>query len=154
VDTWLIVVIVVVAVVLLALLALYLSKRSRITRARKREAAREHLQEAQIRSARAEKEQALAEEQAAGARRELAEAQERAALAEQEARQRAARADEDRSAAEQLRARAQKAAPDLVSGGTASGRADDAGRHAAEQDGQPYDDTSRDQPGTDGATRR
>lgn len=128
-DTWLIIVLVVVAVALIALLALYLSKRSRISNARKREQAREHLQEAQVRAARADKEQALAEEQSAAARRELAEVQERSALAEKEARERAARADEDRSAADQLRARAQKAAPDLVHGSDGT-----AGRHAAQGD--------------------
>lgn len=155
-DTWLIVVLVVVAVALIALLALYLSKRSRITQARKREQAREHLQEAQLRSARADKERALAEEQSAAARRELAEVQERAALAEKEARERAARADEDRSAAEQLRARAEKAAPDLVRGGTADHAH---GRHTSSADGTPgYDGTDGQQPATDpgtgGATRR
>ncbi len=150
-DTWLIIVIVVVAVVLLALLALALSKRSRISHARKREEARGHLQEAEVRGARAEKEQALAEEQAAGARRELAEAQERAALAEQEARERSARADEDRTAAEQLRARAQKAAPDLVHDGGADST-DGPGRHA-DPDGRAVDETT-DQPGAGGATRR
>jgi FtsZ-interacting cell division protein ZipA len=154
VETWLIVVLVVVAVALLALLALYLSKRSRISNARKREAAREHLQEAQIRAARADKEQALAEEQSAAARRELAEVQERAALAEQEARERAARADEDRTAAEQLRARAQKAAPDLV-----RGDGPDTGRHAAHADGDVTPDgrpgtAPTTEPGTGGATRR
>lgn len=152
-DTWLIIVLVVVAVALIALLALYLSKRSRISGARKREQAREQLQEAQIRSARADKEQALAEEQAAHARREMAEVQERAALAEKEARERSARADEDRTAAEQLRARAQKAAPDLVhGGGAANGHGDhDSGRHSAGPDGTP---TQEDPNNTGGATRR
>ena len=58
-DTWLIVLLVVIVlavVALVALLALYRSKRSRIGNARKRELAREQLQEAQIRSARADKE--------------------------------------------------------------------------------------------------
>nr|WP_239521263.1 hypothetical protein [Blastococcus saxobsidens] len=101
----------------MALAALALMKRSRAGRARReaqhREQARENLQEAQIRAARADKEQALAEEQAARARREMAEVQERAAVAEREARERAARAGEDRTAAEHLRAEAQRLAPDL-----------------------------------------
>src|SRR3954466_8738239 len=74
VDTWVIVLIVVAVVVLLALLALALSKRSRVAKVRKQEQPREHLQEAQVLSTRAEKDQALAEEQAARARRERAEA--------------------------------------------------------------------------------
>ncbi|RBY94612.1 hypothetical protein DQ244_04805 [Blastococcus sp. TBT05-19] len=85
--------------------------------AQHREQARENLQEAQIRAARADKEQALAEEQAAAARREMAEVQERAALAEQQARERAARAGEDRTAAEELRAEAQRLAPGLTPDG-------------------------------------
>lgn len=152
-DTWLIVVLVVVAVALLALLALYLSKRSRIGTARKREQAREQLQEAQVRSARADREQALAEEQAAAARRELAEVQERAAVAEREARALSARADEDRSAADQLRARARKAAPDLVHDGDSRPEDPEQGRHAA-SDRPGTEPTSSDQPGSGGATRR
>ena len=141
-DTWVIVLIVVVAVVLLALLAITLGKRSQVNKVRKREQAREHLQEAQVRGARADKEQALAEEEAARARRELTEVQERAALTELEARERAARAGEDRSAAEELRARAEKLAPDLT-----------ADRHP--QHGRPDDRGARpDQPGGGGATRR
>jgi uncharacterized MAPEG superfamily protein len=70
VDTWLIVLIVVVVVIALALVALTMAKRNRIAGARKREQAREHLQEAQLRGARADREQALAEESAARARRE------------------------------------------------------------------------------------
>lgn len=155
-DTWIVVVLVVVAVALIALLALYLAKRSRIGNARKREQAREQLQEAQVRSARADKEQAMAEEQAAHARRELAEVQERAALAEKEARELAARADEDRTAAEQLRARARKAAPDLVSGDSATAGQDQrsSGRHAAQPDRAPDGAAPTDQPETGGATRR
>ena len=64
-----------------------------------------------MRGARAEQEQALAEEQAARARRERAEVQERTALAEQEARERAARAGEEQAAADELRAKAEKIAP-------------------------------------------
>ena len=48
-ETWLIVLIVVVAVIVLALVALTLSKRSRVAQNRKREQAREHLQEAHVR---------------------------------------------------------------------------------------------------------
>jgi phage protein D len=103
--------------VLLVVLALALSKRSRVAQVRKREQAREHLQEAQVRSARAQQEQALAEEQAARARRERAEIQERTTLAEQEARERAARAGEEQAAADELRAKAQKGAPDLPADG-------------------------------------
>ncbi len=155
-DTWLIVLLVVIVLAVVALLALYRSKRSRIGNARKRELAREQLQEAQIRSARADKEQAMAEEQAAHARRELAEVQERAALAEKEARQMAARADEDRTAAEQLRARARKAAPDLVpDAGPAPGHdQQSSGRHAAGPDGTADQAAPTEQPETGGATRR
>jgi FtsZ-interacting cell division protein ZipA len=117
VDTWLIVLIVVAVIVVLALLALVWSRRSNVAAARKREQAREHLHEAEVRGARADKERALAEEQTARARRERAEVEERAALAEQEARDRAARAQEDHSAAQELRAKAEKLAPDLTSGG-------------------------------------
>jgi FtsZ-interacting cell division protein ZipA len=126
VDTWVIVLIVVVAVVLLALLALTMAKRSRINSARKREQARDHLREAQLRGAQAEKERAAAEEQAARARRERAEVEERTRLAEQEAEQRAAAAQEHASAADQLRAKAEKLAPGL---------ADSHGRHADDPQG-------------------
>jgi hypothetical protein len=119
-----------------------MAKRSRVAKVRKREQAREHLQEAQIRGARADKEQALAEEEAARARRELAEVQERAALVEQEARERAARAGEDRTAAEELRAKAERLAPDV----TADGH-----QQAYPQDGTA---TYPDQPSGGGATRR
>ena len=113
-DTWVIVLIVVVVVILLAVLALAMAKRNGAAKVRKREQAREHLQESQVRAARADQQQALAEEQAARARREQAEAQERAARAEQEARELHASAHEDRSAAEELRAKAEKLAPGLT----------------------------------------
>ena len=113
-KTWVIVLIVVVVVVLLVVLALAMARRSRVAQGRKREQAREHLQEAEMRGVRAEQEQALAEEQAARARRERAEVEERTALAEQEARDRAARAGEEQSAADDLRAKAEKIAPDLT----------------------------------------
>src|SRR3954447_21336747 len=119
VDTWVIVLIVVVVVVLLVVAALVMSKRSRVAKVRKREQAREHLEEAHLRGARAEQEQALAEEQAARARRERAEVQERTALAEQEARERAARAGEEQEAADKLRAKAEKLAPDVAADGHA-----------------------------------
>ena len=112
-DTWVIVLIVVASSSCCALLALTLAKRSRVANVKKREQAREHLQEAQVLAARAGKEQALAEEQAARARRERAEAEERTALAEQEARERAARAGEQQAEAEQLRAQAEKLAPGM-----------------------------------------
>ena len=144
-DTWVIVLIVIAVVVLLAVLALALSKRSRVANLKKREQARDHLQEAQVLSARADKDQALAEEQAARARRERAEAEERTALAEQEARERATRAGEQAAEAEQLRAKAEKLAPGL---------SNDA--HA--RDGQtrevPVQPADPDQPGGGGATRR
>jgi FtsZ-interacting cell division protein ZipA len=114
VDTWVIVLIVVVAVIVIVAVALALSKRSRVAQVRKREQARDHLEEAHLRGVRAEQEQALAEEQTARARRERAEVQERTALAEQEARERAARAGEEQSAADQLRAKAEKLAPDVA----------------------------------------
>lgn len=113
-DTWVIVLIVVVVVVLIAVLAVVLSKRSAVGKVRKREQAHEHLQEAQVRGARAEQEQALAEEQAARARRERAEVEERTTLAEQEARERAAHAGEEQSAADELRVKAEKLAPGVA----------------------------------------
>jgi FtsZ-interacting cell division protein ZipA len=138
VDTWLIVLIVVAIVVLVLVLALLWSKNRRIAGQRKREQAREHLQEAQVLAARADRDQALAEEQAARARRERAEVEERTALAEQEARQRAAHAGEELQRAEQLRAQAEKLAPDLSLDGHPQHR--------------PGDSAHPDQPG--GATRR
>jgi TolA-binding protein len=153
VDTWVIVLIVVVVVALLAALALAMAKRNRINGARKREQAREHLREAQLRGVQADKEQALAEEQAARARRERAEVEERTRIAEQEAQERAATAKEHASAAEQLRAKAEKLAPGL---------ADQHGRHAARDgdgspdghsDGRDHGVPGPDQP-TGGATRR
>ncbi|MGK5114442.1 MULTISPECIES: hypothetical protein [unclassified Geodermatophilus] len=158
-DTWVIVLIVVVAVVLLALLALMLAKRNRINGARKREQAREHLQEAQMRGVQAEKERAAAEEQAARARRERAEVEERTRLAEQEAAQRHAQAQEHASAADQLRAKAEKLAPGLADQHDQHERRDaarydgtgpDAGRH---EGGRTAESAGPDQP-TGGATRR
>ncbi|MDP9428658.1 MAG: hypothetical protein M3Q47_07190 [Actinomycetota bacterium] len=145
-DTWQIVLIVVVVVALLAALGLAMAKRNRINGARKREQARDHLREAQLRGAQAEKERAAAEEQAARARRERAEVEERTRLAEQEAEQRAAAAQGHASAAEQLRAKAEKLAPGL---------ADQHGRHADGHtaEGRATDAAGPDQP-TGGATRR
>jgi biopolymer transport protein ExbB/TolQ len=151
VDTWVIVLIVVAVVVVLALLALAMSKRSRVAQVKKREQAREHLQEAQVLGARAEKDQALAEEQTARARRERAEAEERTALAEQEARERAARAGEQQSEAERLRAQAEKLAPGVA-----------ADHHRDTTQMPPAADRSQPAPGTTpypdqpsgGATRR
>jgi biopolymer transport protein ExbB/TolQ len=139
VDTWLIVLIVVAVVIVLALVALMMAKRRRISGLKKREQARDHLQESQMRAARADREQALAEEQAARARREKAEVEERAAMAEREARERAGKAHEERSAAEELRAKAEKLAPGLADGHDGQQRA-----------GEPV---RRDEPGG-GATRR
>ena len=53
-DTWVIVLIVVVVVALLAVLALTMAKRNRINGARKREQARDHLREAELRATQAE----------------------------------------------------------------------------------------------------
>jgi Tfp pilus assembly protein PilE len=146
--TWLIVLIVVVAVVVLALIALMAAKRNRISTARKREQAREHLQEAQVRAARADQQQALAEEQAARARREQAEAEERAARAQQEAAEMTAQAAEDRAAADQLRQRAEKLAPGLA--GEQRGVARNVAAHPdGVADGQPVDG-----PSGSGSTRR
>ena len=116
-KTWVIVLIVVVAVIVIVAVALALARRSRAGQIRKQEQARQHLEEAHIRGARADQEQALAEEQAARARRERAEVQERTALAEQEARERAARAGEEHAAAADLRAKAEKLAPDVAADG-------------------------------------
>src|SRR3954462_599507 len=116
-----------------------MAKRNRVAKVKKREQAREHLQEAQVRAARADKEQALAEEQAARARRERAEAEERTRIAAEEGRPAAAHAGEEAQQAEALRARAQKLAPDLT------------------VDGHPHQapgTASPDQPGGGGATRR
>ena len=112
-ETWLIVVIVLAVVVALVLIGLSMAKRGRAGGERKRELAREHLHEAQLRGTRAEKEEALGEEQAARARRERAEVEERAMQAEQEAQERAGRAQEDRSAAQQLKAKAESLDPGL-----------------------------------------
>jgi biopolymer transport protein ExbB/TolQ len=152
VDTWVIVLIVIAVVVVLALLALALAKRSRVANVKKREKAREHLQEAAVLQARAGKDQALAEEQAARARRERAEAEERTALAEQEARERAARAGEQHSEAERLRAQAEKLAPGMSTDTRRENATD--GRPAGEW-AQPAQGSAQypDQP-EGGATRR
>ena len=71
-DTWLIVVIVIAVLIVLALIALAVAKRVTAAKARQREQARDHMQEAQLRAARADQEQALADEQADRARRERA----------------------------------------------------------------------------------
>ncbi len=112
-EAWLIVVIVIAVVVALALIGLAMAKRGRTGGERKREQAREHLHEAQLRGTRAEKEEALADEQAARARRERAEVEERAMQAEREAQERAGRAHEDRSAAQELKAKAENLDPGL-----------------------------------------
>jgi FtsZ-interacting cell division protein ZipA len=143
VDTWLIVLIVVVVVVLLAVLALAMARRTGAAKVRKQEQAREHLQEAQVRAARADQQQALAEEQAARARREQAEAQERAARAEQEAREMQASAHEDRSAAEELRAKAEKLAPGLTADRPGDGHGiPDGAVHGTAQDSVPQGRTA------------
>jgi Tfp pilus assembly protein PilE len=168
VETWQIILIVVAVLVVLALLALMAARSRKAGAHRKREQAREHLQEAQVRGARAEREQALAEEQAARARRERAEVEERAALAEQEARERVSHAEKDRSAAEELRAKAEKLAPDVVNehGRTATHRErGEQTQVVREQPGVPpqrdvvheevvREDTPRDGYGGDGASRR
>ena len=133
-KTWQIILIVVIVLVVLAVLGLAMARRSKAGQVRKREQAREHLQEAQIRGAKADRENALAEEQAARARRERAEVEERAAVAEREARERVANAQQERNAADELRAKAEKLAPDVAqerpgtslgyAGGTDPDRAD------------------------------
>lgn len=167
-ETWQIVLIVVAVLVVLALVGLFLARRSKAGDHRKQEQAREHLQEAQVRGARAEREQALAEEQAARARRERAEVEERAALAEQEARERSASAERERAEAEQLRARAEKLAPDVAGehGRTARTEQVQQTQVVREQPGVPpqrdgvREEVVRDDPGHgdgyggDGATRR
>jgi predicted Holliday junction resolvase-like endonuclease len=148
-DTWVIVLIVVAVVIVLALIAMTMAKRSGVAKTRKREQAREHLQEAQVRTAKADREQALAEEQAARARREKAEAEERAAVAEREARERVAQAHDERSTAEELRAKAEKLAPGLGDGHAGQQRVDQVRTEQA-----PVDQPLRpDEPGG-GATRR
>ena len=128
-DTWLIVVIVIAVVIVLALIALAVAKRGSVGKARKQEQARDHLHEAELRAARADKEQALADEQAARARRERAEVEERAAQAEREAQERAGHAQHERSAAQELKAKAEKLAPGLAHGDGQPG-----GRHDADSD--------------------
>jgi FtsZ-interacting cell division protein ZipA len=156
VDTWVIILIVVVVVALLVVLALTMAKRSQAGKVRKQNQAREHLQEARVRGVQADKEQALAEEQAARARRERAEVEERTALAEQEARERASRAGETRAEADQLRAKAQKLAPDVVAEGQA-GRGTPTATHRDQvpdrDQAASREQTYPDQPGG-GATRR
>src|SRR5215212_1540831 len=147
-DTWVIVLIVIAVVVVLALVALTMSKRSGVAQAKKREQAREHLQEAHVRTAKADQEQALAEEQAARARREKAEVEERAAVAAREARERVAQAHDQRSSAEELRAKAEKLAPGLSESHNAQYRGDGPDA-AAPRTGQP---ARPDEAG--GATRR
>ena len=152
-DTWVIVLIVAAVVVVLALIALAVVKRSGVAKTRKREQAREHLQEAQVRAARADREQALAEEQAARARREKAEAEERAAVAEREARERVAQAHDERSTAEELRAKAEKLAPGLADGQAAQHRGEqERGTPVAADQGRAEQQFRPDGPG--GATRR
>lgn len=150
-DTWIVVLIVIAVVVVLAMVALAMSKRSGVARAKKREQAREHLQEAHVRSARADQEQALAEEQAARARREKAEAEERAAVAEREARERVAQAHDERSAAEELRAKAEKLAPGLDDGHTGQRRVDQV---PTEQVGPDHVRTEQEQVRADQPLRR
>lgn len=113
-DTWLIVVIVIAVLVVLALVAVAITKRGGASKERKREQALEHLREAEVLAARADEEQALADEQAARARRERAEVEARTALAEQEAHERTVHAQQERSRAAELKARAEKLAPGLA----------------------------------------
>jgi FtsZ-interacting cell division protein ZipA len=150
VKTWIIVVIVVVVLAVL-LLGLVARQRSRVAGERKRGQAREHLQEAQVRSAQADKEQALAEEQAARARRERAEVEERAAQAERDARNRVDVAQEHRAKADELHAKAEKLAPGLSSDRPPANPAD--GRSAA-GDTRRVDGAYPDESEAGGATRR
>ena len=151
-DAWLIVVIVIAVLVVLALIGLAMAKRGRAGGERKREQAREHLQEAQLRGTRADREQALAEEQTARARRERAEVEERAMQAEREAQERAERAHEDRSAAQELKAKAENLDPGLRQDDSL--RQGDTGpirRHAAVAAEEPV---RRDETGGSETTRR
>ena len=112
-EPWIIVGLVVLVLIVVGL-RLLMPRARRQKAERNRTQAREHLQDAQVRSARAESERAAADEQAARARRERAEAEERVAGEEREARERAARAEEEHAKARGLEQRARELAPDLV----------------------------------------
>lgn len=112
-EPWLIVALVIVVVIAVGVVLLVPRMRRRGAE-RKRTQAREHLQEAQVRSAHAGSERAAAEEQAARARREGAEAEERVANEQREAQERAARAAQEHAEAQRLEQRARQLAPDLV----------------------------------------
>jgi FtsZ-interacting cell division protein ZipA len=156
VDTWLIVVIVIAVLIVLALIALAVAKRGSAGKARKQEQARDHLQEAQLRATRADKEQALADETAARARRERAEVEERAAQAEREARERTAHAHEERSAAQELQAKAEKLAPGMGRHDAAHNGVNDGGHVGTAQGADVTQQIRREdirREGTGGATR-
>jgi len=147
VETWLIVVIVVAVVALIAAFVLVPRMRND---AKKQEQAREHLHEAQVRSNRAEQQQAAAQEQVAAARRERAEVDERATLAEREAQHKLSNAREEQAKADSLHQRAEHLAPG-VSDETEHDRSPQP-THADQPAEVGYDDTAPGQ--TDAPIRR
>lgn len=140
-DTWLIVVIVIAVLIVLALVAWAITKRGGASKERKREQALEHLREAELLAARADKEQALADEQAARARRERAEVEERTALAEKEAHERTVHAQQERSMAAELKAKAEKLAPGLAESDGLHHEEDDGRRDVAVEQDVPHAET-------------
>lgn len=112
-DTPLIITLVAVAVTTLIAFVVIAPRMRRKREEHKQELAREHLQEAQARSLRAEQEDAAAEEQIARARREQAEVAQRAAQAEREAQQRMETAQHERTEAGRLQHKAQELSPDV-----------------------------------------
>jgi len=108
------IIVIVVVVVLLVVLAVVVVPRIRgRAQERKQIQAREHLQEAQRLSARAEADRASAEEQAAQLRRERAEAELRAAEGERDAEERLAEAERQRAEAQRLQEKAGRLDPGL-----------------------------------------
>ncbi|MCZ2810242.1 hypothetical protein O2W15_02220 [Modestobacter sp. VKM Ac-2979] len=153
-DTWLIVVIVIAVLIVLALVALAITKRGGASKERKREQALEHLREAEVLAARADEEQALADEQAARAQRERAEVEERTALAEKEAHEHTVHAQQERSRAAELKAKAEKLAPGLAQSEGGHARLEDGDRREVVEDHEAgrQDDAARPE-GPHGATR-
>lgn len=135
-DTWLIVVLIIVVIAALVVIGLAVSRRQ--ASAKKEEQAREHLNEARERQARAESARAAADEKAAALRRERAELDQRAAQQEREAATLAADADREQAKAAELTARAQKLAPHLAQNDTAGRVGDDNPDHAGYADLSGY----------------
>jgi uncharacterized protein YneF (UPF0154 family) len=119
-NAWQIVLLIVVIVLAVALIGWALSRRQMT--AKRETQAREHLNEARERQARAESTRAAAEEKAAQLRRERAELEQRAAQQEREAAQLAEDADRDEARAAELQARARKLAPQLADEDTTAAR--------------------------------